>query len=245
LDVLASALWGSLAAAALLIGAAIAMVHKPADRIIGMVMGFGGGTLISAIAYELIPESTLENGFGMAVAFLVGALAFFLGDLIIDRSGGADRKKISGGSGGSGGSGMAIFLGTLLDGVPESLILGIGIGLGGSVSIAFLAAVFISNVPEGIAGTVSLQAEGRSQRTVLVLWSSLFIISAAAAALGCYFTQEAGAASGLYVQAFAAGAMLTMLADTMMPEAFEHGGKVVGLFTVLGFFLAAVLSVLE
>lgn len=240
---LAAAMWGALGAAALLIGAAIALLHKPSERMTGIVMGFGSGTLISAIAFELVPESVLGNGTGLAVAFLAGALIFFLGDLFIDRLGGSNRKDIGGGEG--GGSGMAIFLGTLLDGVPESLILGIGLGLGGSVSIAFLFAVFISNIPEGIAGTVNLQAEGRSRKRIVLMWSCLLTASAIAAGLGYLLTQQIEIVDGVYAQAFAAGAMLTMLADTMMPEAFEHGGKVVGLFTVFGFLAAAILSVLE
>ncbi len=243
MSAMAAALWGALGAAALLIGAAISIYHKPSERITGMVMGFGSGTLISAIAYELVPESTLASGAWFAVAFLIGALTFFLSDWFIDRHGGADRKDIAGGEG--SGSGMAIFLGTLLDGVPESLILGIGLGLGGSISWAFLFAVFISNIPEGVAGTISMQAEGRSNRRIVLMWSSLVVASAAAAGLGYFLTKQTGIIDGLYLQAFAAGAMLTMLADTMMPEAFEHGGKVVGLFTVLGFLAAAVLAVLE
>jgi len=235
-------MWGGIGAAALLLGAAIAFFRKPTERTTGMVMGFGSGTLICAIAYELIPESTLGRGAGMGIAFIIGALVFFLGDLLIDRLGGANRKDLSGGEG--GGSGMAIFLGTLLDGVPESLILGIGLGLGGSVSIAFLVAVFVSNIPEGVAGTVSLQAEGNSRRKIILMWSTLLIASAAAAGLGYFLTKSTDVVEGIYLQAFAAGAMLTMLADTMMPEAFKHGGKIVGLFTVLGFLLAAILSVL-
>jgi zinc transporter, ZIP family len=236
-------MWGALAAVALLIGAVVVFIHKPSERITGMVMGFGSGTLISAIAYELIPESTLDKGVGMAVAFIIGALTFFVGDLLIDRLGGSHRKNITGGEG--GGSGTAIYLGTLLDGVPESMILGIGLGLGGSISIAFLFAVFISNIPEGIAGTVSLQAEGHSRGRVILMWSSLLLASAIAAGLAYLVTKQTDVIDGVYLQAFAAGAMLTMLADTMMPEAFKHGGRLVGLLTVLGFLVAAIISVLE
>jgi len=236
-------MWGALAAVALLIGAAVVFLHKPSERITGMVMGFGSGTLISAIAYELIPDSTLGKGAGMALAFLIGALTFFVGNWLIERSGGANRKDLTGGE--ESGAGMAIFLGTLLDGVPESMILGIGLGLGGSVSIAFLFAVFISNIPEGIAGTVSLQTEGHSRRNIILMWSSLLIAAAIAAGLGYFLTKQTNVIEGVYLQAFAAGAMLTMLADTMMPEAFKHGGKIVGLLTVLGFLVAAILSVLE
>lgn len=236
-------MWGGLGAASLLIGAALVFFRKPSERVTGMVMGFGSGTLISAIAYELIPDSTAEKGIGLAIAFLIGALVFFVGDWLIDRSGGAKRKDLAGGEG--GGSGMAIFLGTLLDGIPESMILGIGLGMGGSVSVAFLFAVFVSNIPEGIAGTVNMQAEGHSRRRIMLMWSSLLVASAIAAGLGYLLTQKINVTEGVYLQAFAAGAMLTMLADTMMPEAFKHGGRIVGLLTVLGFLMAAILSVLD
>ncbi len=236
-------MWGGVGAAALLIGAALVFIRKPSERVTGMVMGFGSGTLISAIAYELVPESTLGKGLGLLAAFLIGALTFFVGDLLIDRMGGGSRKDLTGGEG--GGSGMAIFLGTLLDGIPESMILGIGLGMGGSVSIAFLFAVFVSNLPEGVAGTVSMQAEGRPARRIALMWSLLVIASALAAGLGYFFTETLGVIDGVYLQAFAAGAMLTMLADTMMPEAFKHGGRIVGLLTVLGFLAAGILSVLE
>jgi ZIP family zinc transporter len=167
-----------------------------------------------------------------------------VGDWVIDRRGGRHRKCIaSGASGADEGSGTAIFLGTLLDGVPESLVLGIGLALGGSVSLAFLAAVFVSNIPEGIAGTSSLISEGHSRRQVYRMWIALVIASAAAAALGYAFARSASSVDGRIVQSFAAGAVLTMLADTMMPEAFKHGGKVVGLLTTLGFLMAAILSV--
>jgi zinc transporter, ZIP family len=239
---LAAAMWGGLGAAALLVGTAIALFRKPSERATGMIMGFGSGTLISAIAYELIPESSLGEGIGLAIAFIIGALTFFGGNWLIDLLGGKHRKDITGEKG--NGSGMAIFLGTLLDGIPESLILGIGLGLGGSVSIAFLVAVFVSNVPEGIAGTINLQNEGNSRSRILFMWTSLVVASAAAAGLGYLFTQNIPLVKGVYLQAFAAGAMLTMLADTMMPEAFEHGGRMVGLFTILGFLLSAILSVL-
>jgi len=205
-------------------------------------MGIGSGALISAIAYELVPESNLA-GLSMALAFALGALAFFIGDWLVDRRGGADRKDIAGDQ--TGGSGAAIFVGTLLDNVPESIILGMSLALGGAVNIAFLAAVFVSNLPEGVAGSLNLQAVGRSQRSVFWMWASLVAISAACAGLGYLIIQALPGADGRYAQAFAAGAMLTMLADAMMPEAFQHGGMTVGLFTVLGFLGSAMLSVLQ
>src|SRR5512136_934643 len=237
---LSAILWGGFAAAALLVGYLFAE-RGLSKRTIGMVMGFGAGALLSAIAYELVPESSLEAG-GMGIAFCIGAFTFFGADWLIDHRGGADRKDITGGQ---VGSGSAIFIGTLLDNIPESIILGMGLALGGAINIAFLAAVFVSNLPEGVAGTTNLIASGRSRRSVFWMWFALVIISALCAGLGYLIILWLPGADGHIAQAFAAGAMLTMLADAMMPEAFEHGGKLVGILTTLGFAMAAILSILE
>jgi zinc transporter, ZIP family len=238
---IAAFLWGGLAACSLLIGYLLAE-RGLSNRTIGLIMGFGAGALISAIAYELVPESAV-GGWSMAISFVLGALAFFGGDWLVDHRGGADRKNIEGHE--DSGSGAAIFVGTLLDNIPESMVLGMGLAMGGSISVAFFLAVFISNLPEGIAGTVNLAKAGHTRRNMLWMWLSLVLISAASAALGFGVIEWLTAADGRLAQAFAAGAMLTMLADAMMPEAFEHGGKLVGLFTVLGFGVAAGLSMLE
>lgn len=232
---------GALAAAALVLGAGLVWWRNPSSRAVGLVMGFGAGALISSIAYELIPDS-LDGGWGIAAAFALGALVFYGGDWWIDARGGANRKSPRAKT---GGSGTTIFLGTLLDGLPESFILGLGIATGSAVGIAFLAAVFVSNVPEGIAGTLNLQAAGRPRRTILWMWLSVVVASAVSAALGYLVVQTFPAADGRYAQAFAACALLTMLAEAMMPEAFEHGGKAVGLLTVMGFLAAAILAGLE
>jgi ZIP family zinc transporter len=246
--VVVAALWGAFAASSLVIGAVLALRARFSNRLVGSVMGFGAGALISSIAYELIPESLIgDAGGGILIftAFGAGALTFFALDWLIDNRGGRHRKKIGGAQPPAEGSGMAIFLGTLLDGIPESLTLGLGLGLGGSISIAFLTAVFVSNLPEGIAGTRNMLAQGASRRTVLWMWIGLVIASAGAAAFGYAAIQALPGADGRLVQGFAAGAMLTMLADAMMPEAFEHGGKLVGILTTLGFTMAAALSILE
>ncbi len=235
---LLAAVIGALAAAALVLGALLVMWARPSSRTVGMVMGFGAGALISAIAYELVPESQ-ANGWQLAVMFALGALVFFLSDRWIDERGGANRKSIKAEE---GGSGTTIFLGTLLDGVPESIILGIGIAGGGAVTVAFLAAVFVTNVPEGIAGTINLESAGHSHKSILLMWSGVVLASALGAVVGYLFVLANPSADGRYAQAFAAGALLTMLADAMMPEAFEHGGKLVGLLTVMGFLVSAILS---
>ena len=233
-------LWGGLAAASLLVGFYLAS-RGLSNRTIGVIMGFGAGALLSALAYELVPESALGGGF-MGIAFFLGALTFFGADRWVDRRGGADRKDIAGEQ---KGSGSAIFIGTLLDNIPESIVLGMGLVLGGAINLAFLVAVFISNLPEGVAGTLNLASAGRSRRTIFWMWLMLVIISAACAGLGYIIVTLLPGANGRIAQAFAAGAMLTMLADAMMPEAFEHGGKLVGIMTVMGFLVAAILAVMQ
>ena len=238
-----AAMWGGLAASTLIIGAFIALRFNLSNRLVGAVMGFGSGALLGSIAYELVPESLIGNDRNIYFAFALGALIFFVGDWLVDRWGGKHRKRLE--SQADGGSGTAIFLGTLLDGLPESLTLGIGLASGGSINLAFLTAIFISNLPEGVAGTKSLVNEGHSPRQVYLMWGCLVIASALAAAMGFAVAYSLPTLDGQYMQAFAAGAMLTMLADVMMPEAFAHGGKTVGLLTALGFLMAAILSSFE
>jgi len=134
-----------------------------------------------------------------------------------------------------------MFIGALLDGVPEAFILGITLKAGGGVSVAFVTALFVSNIPQGIAGTTSLKAAGHSDRSVFKMWTALLVATAVTAAIG-YVVADSVPHNGLFAEGFAAGAVLTMLADSMMPEAFEHGGKSVGLITVLGYLIAAALT---
>ena len=236
---LLAAFWGGLAAASLLVGFYLSW-RGLSNRTIGMLMGFGAGALLSAIAYELVPESLLEGtGFSLGIWFTFGAVTFFGIDWLVDHRGGADRKDIEGMQ---VGSGSAIFIGTLLDNIPESIILGMSLALGGAMNMAFLVAVFISNLPEGVAGSLNLESAGHSRKEISWMWTWLVLISAACAGLGYLMITWLPGADGRYAQAFAAGAMLTMLADAMMPEAFEHGGKLVGILTVMGFLVSAILS---
>jgi ZIP family zinc transporter len=227
----------------LLLGAALAGPLARKTHTIGLVTAFGAGTLLSAIAYQLVPLSTLTDSLDAAIGFLIGALVYFGADHVIDNSGGAKRTAIAGHHEDEG-SGAAMFLGALLDGVPESVIIGVTLALGGSISVAFVAAVFVSNIPEGIAGTVSLRATGLTNGRIVAMWSALVVVSALAASLGFLLSDELPH-GGDDLEAFAAGAMLTMLANSMMPEAFSHGGRAAGLLTVLGYLAAAVLAVAQ
>ncbi len=243
MNIWAALLWGAFTSASLYIGQALAGPLEHRDQITGLVMGFGAGTLLSAVAYELIPESSLAHGLGIGLGFLFGAITYYVADRIIDQSGGANRQDIGGGEP-APGSGAAMFLGALLDGIPESFILGITIASGTGVSVAFVVAVFVSNIPQGVAGTSALKKAGSSSRHIFGMWTALTIASAISAGIG-YTLGNTQHLTGLYAEAFAAGAVLTMLANSMMPEAFENGGALVGLVTVVGYLLAAALTILQ
>lgn len=236
---LGALVWGGIGASSLLVGAVLALRTTLSNRSVGLVLAFGAGTLISSVAYELVPTET-QQPLGVGLAIGLGAIVFYIGDTLVERMGGERRKSLDA-TPETAGSGLAIALGTVLDGIPESLVLGIGLAIGGSISVAFLAAVFISNLPEAIGASVSLRAAGRPVRWIYGMWAVIVVISALSAAAGFFLATEIGS-SGELVQAFAAGALITMIADTMIPEAFKHGGNVTGLATVLGFGLAALLS---
>ena len=166
---------------------------------------------------------------------LCGALAFFVGDLLIDRAGGKGRKSSTPTE---GGSAKAIVLGTVLDGLPESIVIGLSLLSGEGVSVAVVAAVFLSNLPEAMSASSGLAAAGMPGYKIMRMWVLVALASAIAAWAGYALLGDASVWTIAFVQSFAAGALLTMLADTMMPEAYEHAGPVVGLVTTIGFLVA-------
>ena len=236
--------WGLVASSSLVIGAVIAFLFHIPLRVIGLIMGFGAGVLISAVAFDLMEEATNEaSGSGFAIAGLfLGCLVFYGGDRLIEGLGGGGRKDPTGADG--GGSSLSIVLGTVLDGVPESLVIGLTIFKGGAVGVAYLAAVFISNLPESISASSGLLASGWTKSRVLGMWIGIAAISAVASVLGYALFQDSSPDILAFVLAFAGGAILTMLANTMMPEAFEHGGKLVGIMVTLGFAVAFTIHLL-
>src|SRR5262249_46248110 len=150
MSVWAALAWGAFSSASLYIGQALAGPMEKRTQATGLIMGFGAGTMLSAVAYELIPESNLEHTLGTGVAVLVGAVAYYVGDRLVDKGGGGNRQDIDAHT--ASGSGAAMFIGALLDGVPEAFILGVTLEAGGGISVAFVTAVFVSNIPQGIAG---------------------------------------------------------------------------------------------
>ena len=237
--------WGLVGAASLVVGAALALVRPVPRQLLGLIMAFGAGVLISAVAFDLVEEAVdTAHGEGtVALGLAAGALTFFVGDAVIDRMGGNDRKSSSGAQ--ADGSGPAIVLGAVLDGIPESIVLGIGLLAGTGVSFAFLAAVFISNLPEGLAASAGLARSGWAGPRIIGLWVLVALVSATAALAGYGVFDSASAGTISFVLAFAGGAVLTMLADTMMPEAFDNGGDLVGLATTAGFAVAFALHLIE
>ncbi len=239
-------LWGLAAASALVIGAVAEIGLHISRRITALIMAFGAGALISALAFDLTEEAFRRGGTGVFAAGLAaGALAFFVGNRLVIRFGAAGRarrgKPAPRGPAASS-NGPAIVLGTLLDGLPESIVLGATLLGGATVSASFLAAVFLSNIPEGAAGTRDLSQEGHERRWILLLWIGVALASGLASGVGFGVLGGMNQAAVALVQAFAAGAIVTMLADTMIPEAFENGGDLAGLATALGFAAAFLLS---
>jgi ZIP family zinc transporter len=239
---LEAGLWGLAGASALVIGALAGLAIDIPRRWVALVMAFGSGALVSALAFDLTEEAFAVGGTApVAIGLAAGAIAFFGGNQLLHRRGAARRgKRIRHAS---EGAGPAIVLGALLDGIPESVVLGSTLLAGAGVGLPFLAAVVVSNVPEAFSAAVDLNRNGHRPSWIIRLWVVVAVFSGVAAALG-YGALGAMGASELvpFVQAFAAGAILTMLADTMIPVAFDDGGDLTGLATVFGFALAFLLS---
>jgi len=203
--------------------------------------------LISAVAFDLMEEAARIGGLGpAALGFIVGAVVYLAANALLARHGARHRKR-SGGQQPSEqeqqGSGAAIAIGALLDGVPESVVLGLGLLGGGAVSLPVLAAVFISNVPEGLSSAAGMKRNGRSARYVFGVWVTIAVVSGLAALLGYVALGSAPPEIIAIITAVAAGAILTMIADTMIPEAFETTRTWTGLITTLGFLLAFAIEV--
>ena len=241
---LEAAFWGAVGGIALVLGAVVGLTVRVPRKVIGLVMAFGAGVLISALAFELTAEAFRGGGVDATAAGLaLGSLTFLVGDRALDRAGGSDRKRSRGPAANS--AALGIVLGAILDGIPESVAIGLTLLEGGGVSVAVVVAVFLSNVPESLSAATGLRAT-MSPRRILALWATVAVVSALAAGLGYAALGDAPDDWVAGIQAFAAGAILTMLADTMMPEAFERENHSpwTGAVTTLGFALSALLTTL-
>ncbi|MEU4789746.1 ZIP family metal transporter [Micromonospora tulbaghiae] len=238
--------WGLLAGSALLIGAAVGFFARVPRPVTASVMAFGAGVLLSAVSFELIDEAHEQGGLlPVAIGAAAGALLYTGANVLLARHGARHRKR-SGDEQPSEreqpGSGSAIAVGALLDGVPESVVIGASLLAGGPVSLVTVIAVFLSNVPEGLSSAAGMRQAGRTRRYVFGLWTAIALISGAASLAG--YTLLGGAPPEVLatITALAAGAILAMITDTMVPEAFADAHLLVGLITVLGFLVAFALS---
>jgi len=239
-------LWGLLAGGALVVGAAIAWwVHVPRIVVAG-VMAFGAGVLISALAFDLMDEAEQTGGLAAtAGGFLVGAVAYVAANAALARRGARHRKRAGDEQPSEeeqAGSGTAIAVGALLDGVPESVVLGLSLLGGGGVSGPVLAAIFISNLPEGLSSSAGMKRSGRSAGYVFGVWVTIAVASGVAGALGVLALQGASGEVVAAITALAAGAILAMIADTMIPEAFERAHLLTGLIATVGFLTSFVIE---
>lgn len=241
-------LWGLLGGSALLLGAAVAYFVSLPQRLIAAVMAAGSGVLISAVAFDLMDEAYAKGGFGStSIGFLGGAAVYTAANIFISRRGAKHRKRSGSNPNqsqqdASEGSGLSIAVGALLDGIPESVVIGVSLLSGAGVSLVTVAAVFLSNVPEGLSSAAGMRKAGRSAGYIFGVWGVIAFLSGLAALVGNVALASASPDLIAATTAVAAGAILAMLADTMIPEAFESAHEYAGLITVLGFLCAFVLS---
>jgi ZIP family zinc transporter len=222
--------WGALAASSLVIGAAIGLARPWPRRLVGLVLGFGAGALISAVSFELVEEGIQKaRGWPVAIGLAVGAFTYF----------------VAAGGVASMGGGAALALGAFLDGIPEQLVLGINIAAGAGVGVSLLVAIFVSNLPESLGSASDMRQAGRSREAVLRLWVLVAVICAVATVVGYLVADAVSGEPKAAIDGFAAGALLVMLIDSMIPDAREDAGRGAGLVTVLGFAVAAGLSSLS
>ncbi|MCY1136701.1 ZIP family zinc transporter [Actinoplanes sp. Pm04-4] len=233
-------LWGAVSASSLLAGAVVAYQLRPGRRLIAVVMAFGTGLLFGSVSFELIDEALRTRTVGaVGLMVLIGAAVFAAGDWMLSRRGGGERKDADGAQ--ASGSPLAIVLGSVLDGIPESFVLGLTI-MQGQISVALLAGIVLSNLPEGMASSSGLRVARWPERRVLLMWSAVVLVSGAAAVAGYALLDPSAGRTGALVQAFAAGALLAMLSNTLLPEAYEVEGPLTGPFVVAGFAASLALS---
>ncbi len=228
--------WGAVAASSLVIGATLAFVRRWPAAQVGLVLAFGAGALVSAVSFELVADALETGSLAATGAGLAGgALTYFLLNGLIDR-----RAALNGTGDSVGGTSLA--LGAFLDGIPEQLVLGIGLTAGAGVSPGLLAAIFVSNLPEAIGSATEMDDREHPRGRIIRLWLGVAFLCALATVAGYLLADAVSGNTGSVINGFAAGALLVMLVDSMIPDATKNAGNVAGLVTTLGFAVAMALS---
>jgi ZIP family zinc transporter len=236
-------IYSFLAGFSLILGVIIGTVFKISQRVIAAIMAFGSGVLICALTFGLMEEAFKHGGFdAIVIGFLVGGVVFIGGDFLVHRYGGRNYKKKKHSRTVRDTNGKAIILGAALDGIPESIALGLSLLEKNGIGLLMLAAIFLSNLPESISSIDDLRKEGISTKQIYFTWSIVSISSIMAAILSFIFLKNINLNMRGIIESFASGAILAMLADSMMPEAYEEGGYLIGFLTMLGFLTAFILS---
>ena len=232
--------WGAFGASALLVGALIAYAGTPSRRLIAVIMALGSGLLIGSVAFELVDEALeMTDVAWVGVYTLIGAATFTAGDWWLGRRGGGQRKDPGGAQ--ADGSPLAIVFGSVLDGIPESFVLGLTV-LQGQVSVALLVGILHSNLPEGLGSSSGLRIAGWPRKRVVIMWVIVIAVAGVSAGLGYALLDPTHGHTGAFAQSFAAGALLAMITDTMLPEAYRVEGSLTGSLVAIGFAISLVLS---
>ena len=240
-----------------MIGCTVGIFVSLPKSIIAAIMAFGSGVLVAALTFSLVEEafSLSQSIPPVVIGFVLGGVSYSIANYILDRrsksksddntSNAVRKRKRSHGDNAGGGksaSGLSLLVGSVMDNIPENMALGISLVTGGAVNIVLIAAIFISNFPEGLASTEGMKSNGRSKKYILVLWSVAVVIGTISTAIGFAVLSKASPFVISVAISFAAGAILVMLAESMIPEAFEEGGSKIGLAAMAGFAIAFVLG---
>ena len=252
-----------MASSALVLGAFVGAKFELPKRVLAILLSFAAGALITALTFELFEDAYERGGIVLAaIGFMGGAVVFTVLSAFLDRwaqpgeqavpadkvqgsakldtdAAASDRPPTSAST--RGAAGLALLAAVTLDGVPENIALGVSLGEG-TGGLALLAAIFVSNLPEALVGASSMRSQGKSAGAIMGLWTACAILLVIAVVVGAGPLSGSDPKAISLPLAFAAGAVIASLADTLMPEAFEHGGPAVALSTAAGFVLSFILS---
>ncbi len=237
--------WGFVAASALLLGSALGWFIRFPPKAVAYVMAFGSGVLFAALSFDLVGDALEEAGVAwVAGGFMAGAAAFsfinhWLNEPVKHRKR-SQRQQPAGNN-----TGVAIAAGTLLDGLPESMAIGLLVASGGKLSLATIAAIFISNIPEALSSTAGMRRAGHNGWFMVRLWGGMALLSGVFAIIGAVFFGDAPVHVRALITCIAAGGIFAMVVETMIPEAFAETHELSGLIAAAGFIIAVTMQALE